>query len=111
MSEDNDKVICPHCTHAFIAIPVSAQARIAALEGALTEIAPRCRDYGCSHDKNTEVILEAQARIAALEETAVSAAKACFWSNVGGGRVVSRQASPDEIEAAIRAALAKGDNK
>ena len=26
---DDDKVICPNCTHEFVAIPVNAQARIA----------------------------------------------------------------------------------
>ncbi len=34
---DNDKVICPNCTHEFRATPVNAQARISALTEALTE--------------------------------------------------------------------------
>lgn len=43
-------------------------------------------------------------RASALEEAA-KAAHACFWSQVGGGRIVSRQASPDEVEAAIRSLI------
>lgn len=51
--------------------------------------------------------LVATIRNAALEEAA-KVAQAQFWAFVGGRRVVSRQASPDEIATAILALKEKG---
>ena len=49
-------------------------------------------------------VIRADERARTVEKCA-SVARDCFWSHVGGGRIVSRQASPNEVEAAIRAAL------